>query len=63
MTYTNAHFSLAQRGGVLDAMLRVRLLRNVPMSIGDVRVERDGGHVAFTSSSAVRRLETGRPYT
>jgi hypothetical protein len=52
-------------GGVLDAMDRARLLRDMRVTIGDVHGAGEGvGHVAFARSGPdVRRLEKGRLYT
>jgi hypothetical protein len=62
MTYNNDYVPLPERGGVLDAMHRARLLRNVRVKVGDVRGDGDVGLVAFTTQRNVRPLEKGRPY-
>jgi hypothetical protein len=65
MTYNNRYLRLPNsRGGVLDAMQRARMLRDLRVSVGDVGGAAAGvGHVAFTSWEDVRALEKGRKYT
>jgi hypothetical protein len=77
MTYNNPHFALPGRGrgGVLDAMDRARVLRNVRVRVGDVgaagSISSSGGgggggvgRIAFTSRRAgVERLHKGGKYT
>jgi hypothetical protein len=62
MTYNNRYLPLPEHGGVLDAMHRARILRDLPVSVGDVRGDDEVGRVAFTSEMAVRTMETGRKY-
>jgi hypothetical protein len=62
MTYENPHFPVPDRGGVLDAMDRARLLQDVRVRVGDVKGALDVGQIAFTSPSSSRRLENGRMY-
>jgi hypothetical protein len=63
MTYHNTYLPLPERGGVLDGMRRARILRDLPISVGDVAGDNaDVGRVAFTSRPDARRLEMGRKY-
>jgi hypothetical protein len=63
MTYNNVYLPLPERGGVLDAMGRARILRDLPVSISDVDGDSEAaGRVAFTSLTDVRPLEKGRKY-
>jgi hypothetical protein len=63
MTYNNRYLPLPESGGVLDAMERARILRDLLIAVGDVKGSSDVGHVALTTSNDVRRLEKGRRYT
>ncbi len=62
MTYNNAYFPLPERGGVLDATHRARVLRNVQVSVSDVNGAGEVGRIAFTSFVKTRPLEKGRKY-
>ncbi len=63
MTYNNVYMPLPERGGALDAMHRARILRDLPVSIGDVcGDDKEVGRVAFTYLTDIRRLEKGRKY-
>jgi hypothetical protein len=62
MTYNNDYIPLPQRGGVLNAMHRARILRDLPVLVGDVSVGSEVGRVAFTTDTSVPRLEKGRQY-
>ncbi len=62
MTYNNAFLPLPSGGGVLDAMERARILRDLRVSISDVKGADSTGCLAFTSYTDVRPLGIGRQY-
>jgi hypothetical protein len=63
LTYNNRYFPLPEHGGVLDAMHRARILRDIPIVVADVRGSNDVGRIAFTSETEqARALEKGRKY-
>jgi hypothetical protein len=62
MTYNNRYVALPERGGVLDASHRARLLRDLTVSISDVDGSSGIGRIAFTSETNARALEEGRKY-
>lgn len=67
MTYDNPYVVLPEGGATLDAMERARLLRDLRVRIGDVRIEEDVGHVAFAAvdemgDTSVGPLERRRKY-
>ncbi len=63
MTYNNRYLALPRRGGVLDAMHRARLLRNLHVCVSDVDGGNSVGRIAFTTAKTVRALENGRKNT
>lgn len=63
MTYENPYLDIPRGGTMLDAMERSRLLRDVQVQVGDVKGDREVGHIAFTAGMPVRKLERGRLYT
>ncbi len=64
MTYNNRYFSLPGEsgGGVLDAMSSTRLLRDLPVIIGDVDGRRDVGQIAISAGRDIRALKRERKY-
>lgn len=62
MTYENPYINIPEGGGVLDAMERARLLKDLKVRIGDVRGSEEVGHVALSTGANIRRLERGRLY-
>jgi hypothetical protein len=62
MTYNNPHFALPERGGVIEAMHRVRILHDLRVTVADVRGDAAVGHIALISGSGTRPLEKGRKY-
>jgi hypothetical protein len=63
MTYNNCYLALPDSvSGELDAMQRVRILRDLRVSLSDVRGDDEVGRVAFTTNPDVRALEKGRKY-
>jgi hypothetical protein len=62
MTYNNPFLPLPDGGGVLDAMERARVLRDLRVWVSDVRGGDDVGRIAFTSDADARGLEQGRLY-
>jgi hypothetical protein len=62
MTYENQFVKIPEGGSMLDAMERARLLKDVEVSVGDVRGDQDVGHIALAAGVPVRKLEKGRLY-
>ncbi|KAJ4384221.1 hypothetical protein N0V86_001068 [Didymella sp. IMI 355093] len=62
MTYENPYVKIPAGGSMLDAMERARLLKDIPVCIGDVDGEEQIGHIALAAGVAVRKLEKGRLY-
>ncbi|KAF2274912.1 uncharacterized protein EI97DRAFT_93655 [Westerdykella ornata] len=62
MTYENPHVNIPRGGTMLDAMERARLLKDMEVRIGDVRVDGDVGHIAFAAGVPLRKLERSRTY-
>ena len=62
MTYENPYIKIPTGGSMLDAMERARLLKDVPVCVGDVDGDEQIGHIAFAAGIPVRKLERGRLY-
>lgn len=62
MTYENPYVKIPTGGSMLDAMERTRLLKDIPVRVGDVRGEEQVGHIALAAGIPVRKLERGRLY-
>jgi hypothetical protein len=63
MTYNNEYLPLPRQGGELDTMRRARVLRDLPISIGDVGGDNEAvGRIAFTALTSVRPLAKDRKY-
>jgi hypothetical protein len=63
MTYNNRYLPLPDSvRGELDAMQRVRILRNLRVSLSDVCGDEEVGRLAFTANPNVRALKKGRKY-
>jgi hypothetical protein len=62
MTYENPFVKIPDGGSMLDAMERARLLKDVEVSVGDVRGDEDVGHIALAAGVPLRKLERGRLY-
>jgi hypothetical protein len=62
MTYENEFIKIPQGGSMLDAMERARLLKDVEVTVGDVRGDADVGHIALAAGVPLRKLEKGRLY-
>ncbi|KAH8710199.1 hypothetical protein GQ44DRAFT_626784 [Phaeosphaeriaceae sp. PMI808] len=62
MTYENEFIKIPEGGSMLDSMERARLLKDVEVSVGDVRGNEDVGHIALAAGVPVRKLERGRLY-
>jgi hypothetical protein len=63
MTYNNRYLALPDSArGELDAMRRVRILRDMRVVLGDVRGDEEVGRLAFTAGANIRALEQGRKY-
>jgi hypothetical protein len=62
MTYENPYIKIPTGGSMLDAMERARLLKNVPVCVGDVDGNGQVGHIALAAGVPVRKLERGRLY-
>lgn len=65
LTYNNPHVKLPPGGGVLSAMERARLLRDVEVKIGDANHDSDIGLVVFATTSGetpIGRLQKCRTY-
>ncbi|OCL13730.1 hypothetical protein AOQ84DRAFT_385199 [Glonium stellatum] len=63
MTYENPHMNIPEGGGVLDAIERARLLKDLKVRVGDVRGgDEEVGHVAMGTGANIRKLERGRLY-
>lgn len=62
MTYENPFVKIPTGGSMLDAMERARLLKDVPVCIGDVEGDGQVGHIALAAGVPVRKLERGRLY-
>jgi hypothetical protein len=60
VTYSNRYLALPECGGVLDAMHRARLVRDLHVCVSDVEGGNSVGRIAFTSAKNVRALEDGR---
>jgi hypothetical protein len=62
MTYENQFIKIPQGGSMLDAMERARLLKDVEVTVGDVRGDAEVGHIALAAGVPLRKLERGRLY-
>ncbi len=63
MTYNNRYLALPYSArGELDAMRRVRMLRDLRVSLSNVCGDEKVGRLAFTADANVRALEKGRKY-
>jgi hypothetical protein len=62
MTYENQFIKIPEGGSMLDAMERARLLKDVEISVGDVRGDEEVGHIALAAGVPMRKLEKGRLY-
>jgi hypothetical protein len=62
MTYENQFIKIPQGGSMLDAMERARLLKDVEVTVGDVRGDAEVGHIALAAGVPLRKLEGGRLY-
>ncbi|KAI9740386.1 MAG: hypothetical protein M1834_004966 [Cirrosporium novae-zelandiae] len=67
LTRDNPYTSLPPGGSHLDGLERARLLKRVPVCMGDVRPDREVGHIALVSydrvvPGVVGRLKKGRLY-
>jgi hypothetical protein len=63
LTYENPFIKIPEGGSMLDAMERARLLKDVEVSVGDVRGSEAVGHIALAAGVPVRKLERGRMYS
>jgi hypothetical protein len=62
MTYENPYVKIPTGGSMLDAMERARLLKDIPVRVGDVCGDEQIGHIALAAGVPVRKLERGRLY-
>jgi hypothetical protein len=63
MSYNNRYFELpGRKGGVLNAICRTRILRDLPVTAGDISGSQGVGRLAFTTSADVRALDKQRMY-
>ena len=62
MTYENPYVRIPRGGSMLDAMERARLLKDIPVRVGDVCGEEQVGRIALAAGVPVRKLERGRLY-
>lgn len=65
LTYNNPHAQLPSGGGALSAMERARLLKDIPVKIGDANMHGDVGHVVFATTcdeAPIGKLSRSKTY-